>query len=166
MISDKLQESIDEEGKKIGSIVNVHIYPCHLDKNGKLVAWKVRYEYRNPYEKTNKKNPKTFRFFSLDGNNKLPDGMKASQFHLYGWDSIGDAKNVLVVEGEECVKALLAKGFPSVSPMTTGKPCEEAFKVLKDKLSVGVWPDSDPPEIASGENRFSKAVDGLHKVGQ
>tara|TARA_Y100000588_G_scaffold96452_1_gene104481 strand:+ start:2318 stop:3985 length:1668 start_codon:yes stop_codon:yes gene_type:complete len=165
MISKKLKQAIDEEKQKLKAS-KTFIYECHLAETDELVAYKVRFEYRNLSDKPGQKNDKTFRFFSIDGKPKLPVGMNASQFHFYGWNRIGDAKKVLVVEGEEVVKTLLSKNIPSVSPMTTGQPCEEAFSVLKDRQRVAVWPDNDPPDIRSGEVRFLKAVDGLLRSGQ
>lgn len=71
-------------------------------------------------------------------------GRPTSGLPLYGIDRIGDAQQVVLVEGEKAAEALLDLGIPAVGTVTgaAGTPSAEVLAELAGR-TVRLWPDND-----------------------
>ena len=92
----------------------------------------------------------------------LPDGVGVADLALYGIDRMGDAKAVVLVEGEKAADALITQGIPVAGTVTgaAGCPGDAALRPLVN-LTVILWPDRDEP----GDLHMLRLAASLRRLG-
>lgn len=105
------------------------------DQLGSLVAIHVRRDFSDGSKKVH--------WEQADGTTGLA-GRKLTSFPLYGIDTLGDADDVVVVEGEKACDAARALGVPAVGTVTgaSGLPGDESLLPLIGRRNY-LWADND-----------------------
>jgi DNA-binding transcriptional ArsR family regulator len=89
-------------------------------------------------------------------------GLRPTDLPLYGIHRLGDAQEVIVVEGEKATDALLALGLPAVGTVcgASATPSEDALRPLVGR-TVFLWPDNDEP----GRRHMQRIAERLCALG-
>jgi DNA-binding HxlR family transcriptional regulator len=121
------------------------------DRDGTLVAVHVRIDTPNGKRM----------WWERDGRKGLA-GLRPTDLPLYGVHRLGDAREVIVVEGEKAADALLALGLPAVGTVcgASTTPSEDVLRPLVDRV-VFLWPDNDEP----GRAHMTRIAERLHALG-
>jgi hypothetical protein len=121
------------------------------DRDGTLVAVHVRIDTPNGKRM----------WWERDGRKGLA-GLRPTDLPLYGVHRLGDAREVIVVEGEKAADALLALGLPAVGTVcgASTTPSDDALRPLVDRV-VFLWPDNDEP----GRRHMQRIAERLHALG-
>jgi 5S rRNA maturation endonuclease (ribonuclease M5)/energy-coupling factor transporter ATP-binding protein EcfA2 len=100
-------------------------------------------------------------WWERDGRKGL-GGLRPANLPLYGVHRLGDAREVIVVEGEKAADALLALGLPALGTVcgASATPSEDALRPLVDRV-VFLWPDGDEP----GRRHMQRIAERLHALG-
>jgi hypothetical protein len=102
-------------------------------------------------------------WYELPDGRKTLDGMPKANLPLYGIHALGDAKMVIVTEGEKAAQALRDIGVPAVGTATgaDGCPCDDSLRPLLG-LQVVLWPDHDDV----GDKHMDAIGTALRRLGQ
>jgi DNA-binding transcriptional ArsR family regulator len=121
------------------------------DRDGTLVATHVRVD-----------TPSGKRMWWERGGRKGLGGIRPTDLPLYGIHQLGDAHEVIVVEGEKAAAALLALGYPTVGTVcgASATPSEDVLRPLAER-TVFLWPDNDEP----GRRHMQRIAERLHALG-
>jgi energy-coupling factor transporter ATP-binding protein EcfA2/5S rRNA maturation endonuclease (ribonuclease M5) len=100
-------------------------------------------------------------WWERDGRKGL-GGLRPTAVPLYGIHRLGDAREVIVTEGEKAADALLALGLSAVGTVcgASATPSEDALRPLVDRV-VFLWPDGDEP----GRRHMQRIAERLHALG-
>ena len=103
---------------------------------------------------------KTFRQYSLNGDGTYKSGMEGVQRIPYRLDLIGDEQTLIIVEGEQCVEALIRQGYPATTnPGGAAKWQPELTKWFAGK-DIIIIPDNDAP----GRKHALAVATALHQT--
>ncbi len=99
---------------------------------------------------------------------ELPDGcrglggMRVEDLPLYGLDRLGEAEQVILVEGEKAAEALIRLGLPAVGTVTgaSATPSHQSLQPLAHR-AVWIWPDNDNP----GRDHMRRIAERLAALG-
>ncbi len=99
--------------------------------------------------KTDPQAKKTFAQFTPNGNGWIPKGIPSPQtLPLFNRIRIKDAENIVIVEGEKCVRSLthyLPEGFAATTvPGGASSAPRGDWQILAGK-TIYIWPDNDEP---------------------
>jgi len=101
---------------------------------------------------------------------ELPDGrpglsgLRVADLPLYGIHEVGDAREVVVVEGEKARDALKSAGIIAVGTVTGAAttPSDSALRPLvRPGRGVVLWPDADE----RGRRHMVRIAEALHRLG-
>jgi len=125
------------------------------DPDGNHVATHVRRDYPD--------GSKTFRWERPDGQSGL-NGLHVKALPLYGVHEMGDAPEVVIVEGEKSREALKSVGVVAVGTVTGASviPDDSALRPLvRPGRRIVLWPDADD----SGRNHMKEIGAALVRLG-
>ncbi len=125
----------------------------YIDKNGKLLSEKERYEWH-----ANGKREKSFRVRSPNGRGGWTNRQSERRV-LYRLSEVLEAPIVLYAEGEKDVETLREYGFVATTAGSTSAPWLDSFTQALAGREVVIIPDADKPGRARAAQVF-RALEG------
>ena len=151
--TDETPEPEDAEPKAKARVIKKTRYELRTP-SGELVAVHVRLDFDDGTKSMWYEDP---------AGNKTLNGKPKADLPLFGIHALGDAKIVIVCEGEKAAEALRELGVPAVGTATgaDGCPCDDSLRPLLG-LKVGAVARRDAP----GRPHMDGMGAALRRLGQ